>query len=234
MTDWTPLLTAVVGSHAYGLATPDSDVDRLTVAIAPSEQFFGFNPPVNRSGTWVEHEPEDHVTHELGKFLSLALKCNPSIMEVLWLPEWELMTPRGRELVNLRRAFLSRQAVRDAYFGYALQQFIRLKTRGDGTFSSDTRNRSLKHARHLIRLAKQGLALYTTGEMTVKVDDPEHVFQFAQDIVNDPDIGESYLHRIGLMLDEADSPLPEKPASEEVEEWLKGTRLRHLLAGPVE
>ena len=56
----------------------------------------------------------------------------------------------------------------NAYLGYAQQQFQRLDRRGDGSFSSDTRKRTAKHARHLMRLCRQGYELYTTGRLDVR------------------------------------------------------------------
>lgn len=230
---WVVLLEGVVGSHAYGLNGPESDVDRMAVAMAPAEDFFGFNPPAGRSGTRVQHEPEDHVTHELGKFCSLALKCNPSILELLWLPEYEWIGPIGRELVDMRQVFLSRRLVKDAFLGYARAQFMRLQRREDGTFSSDTRNRTLKHARHLIRLAEQGMSLYLTGTMTVRVHDRERIFTLAEQFVEDPTKAADYLDEIVKLYDRDKTPLPEGPAFAEVEHWLKETRLQALRSRPV-
>jgi len=230
---WTEILRGIVGSHAYGLATPESDIDRMSVALAPSESFFGFNPPVGRSATRVRHEPEDYVIHELGKFLSLAMKSNPSILELLWIEEWEVMTQTGEELVNIRRAFPSKRLVRDAYLGYAHQQLTRLVLRGDGTFSSDTRNRSLKHARHLLRLVQQGLHLYGTGEIAVKVTDPDALRALAEDILRDPEIGKAYLEQADHEFKVTTSPLPDEPARAEIEEWLKAVRINHLFNRPV-
>jgi predicted nucleotidyltransferase len=229
---WIALLTGVVGSHAYGLNGPESDVDRMTVALAPSEDFFGFHPPVNRSGTRVQHEPEDHVTHELGKFCSLALKCNPSILELLWLPEHEWVHPVGQQLIDIRGAFLSRRLVKDAYLGYARAQFQRLQRREDGTFSSDTRNRTLKHARHLIRLAEQGMSLYLTSTMTVRVHDRERLFRLSEEFVADPRKAEVYLNDIVQFYDDDKTSLPEEPDAGPIEEWLKAVRMSAVLGPP--
>ena len=136
MTDWIPILGGIVGSTAYGLNGPDSDVDRMTFAAAPTATFHGLHAPTGRSATRVTHEP-DSVTHEIGKACALMLQCNPSVIEMLWLPDelYETSTDLGRELIEIRSAFLSRQNVRNAYMGYATQQFKRLRNREDGTFS---------------------------------------------------------------------------------------------------
>ena len=43
----TPLLEGIVGSTAYGLAGPHSDVDRLGVFAAPTRAFHGLYPPID-------------------------------------------------------------------------------------------------------------------------------------------------------------------------------------------
>ena len=63
--------------------------------------------------------------------------------------------------------------MRDAYLGYATQQFRKLIARGDESRSGDLRGRTAKRARHLMRLVDQGLELYTTGTVVIRLSDPE-------------------------------------------------------------
>jgi predicted nucleotidyltransferase len=144
------LLSGIVGSTAYGLAHEGSDVDRLGVFAAPTEKLHGLHRPKE---SHVSTAP-DRTLHEVAKWCRLALSGNPTAMELVWLPTglYEVRTPLGDELIGIRSSFLSRQRVRDAYLGYATQQFRRLERRGGGSFSADTRRRTAKHARHLKRL----------------------------------------------------------------------------------
>src|SRR5688500_17644776 len=174
------ILGGVVGSTAYGLSHADSDVDRLGVVLASTRELFGLEPPVSQhNSSWHSVKP-DVTTHEALKFCRLALNCNPSILELLWLPDelYEVRTQSGNQLIGIRSAFLSRMGVRRAYLGYATQQFQRLKSRGDGSFSADTRKRTEKHARHLLRLLRQGVELHNTGQLTTVVQDPQEYFEF--------------------------------------------------------
>ena len=114
----------------------------------------------------------DATFHEAGKFAALALKVNPTITELMWLPDRTCLRsapPLGEALIGIRSAFLSRAYVNNAYLGYATQQFKRLENRGDGSFSADTRKRTAKHARHLYRLHAQGIMLWQTGRLTVRL-----------------------------------------------------------------
>ena len=144
-TETTIILSGIVGSKAYGLDNEDSDTDRLGIFVAPTVEFHGLYPP---TPTHVWTEPDDLTLHEVGKFVRLALKCNPTIMELMWLPDglYDTVHPEGLALVAIRKKFLSARYVKDAYLGYATQQFKKLVDRGDGSFSADTRKRTEKHA----------------------------------------------------------------------------------------
>lgn len=164
------ILRGIVGSCAYGLSTPDSDVDIMGVYLEPQESFLGLQLVQDKDFTvHTTSDLRDHTFHELGKFLRLALKSNPSILELLWLPDWayEHISPQGEFLLDSRHWFASADLVKNAYLGYATQQFKLLERRGD--FGSDMKKRTEKHARHLYRLLIQGFELYRTGELNVEL-----------------------------------------------------------------
>lgn len=216
------LLSGIVGSTAYGLARDGSDIDRLGVFAAPTEHLHGLHPPID---SHVTHRP-DQTLHEAAKWCRLALAGNPTVIELVWLPDdlYEIRTGLGDHLIGIRTAFLSAPRVRAAYLGYAEQQFRRLVARGDGSFSADTRKRTAKHARHLRRLCEQGLALYTTGCLDVRVDDPDAYFEFGQAVTADSDHARPYMVHIEEKFDAATSPLPDRPDEAPVEDWLRRVR----------
>jgi uncharacterized protein len=220
------LLSGIVGSVAYGLATEDSDVDRLGVFAAPTEKLVGLHP-IQQS---IVSTKPDATFHEAGKYAALALKMNPTITELLWLPPdlLEVRSALGDALTGIRGAFLSRTATRNAYLGYATQQFRRLENRGDGSFSADTRKRTAKHARHLLRLLTQGLELYETGTLTVRLENPGHYRDFGASVAG----GELWMAQREIAsaeraFDEAETPLPERPDEATVEAWLQEVRHAH-------
>jgi predicted nucleotidyltransferase len=218
-----PLLSGIVGSTAYGLATPNSDVDRLGVFAYTTNELVGLHRPKE---SIVTNEP-DVTRHEAGKYAALALKCNPTVMELLWLPDelYELRTALGRALIDIRTAFLSKEYVRNAYLGYATQQFKRLESRGDGSFSADTRKRTAKHARHLARLVDQGLVLHTEGRLPIKVGNPQALHDFGEQVAaGDLDLAKNKLEAASFAFDLTESVLPEKPDTARVEAWLQSVR----------
>jgi uncharacterized protein len=216
------LLSGIVGSTAYGLATEDSDVDRLGVFAAPTEKLLGLHP-VQQSVVSVK---PDATFHEAGKFAALALKVNPTITELMWLPDdlYEVRTRLGDDLRDMRHSFLSRKAVRNAYLGYATQQFRKLENRGDGSFSSDTRKRTAKHARHLLRLLVQGTTLHVSGVLTVRLEDPDLYRHFGEQVAaGNIGLARDRLARAEIQFD-VPSALAEEPAEEAAEAWLQHVR----------
>jgi uncharacterized protein len=216
------LLSGIVGSTAYGLAREGSDIDRLGLFAAPTAELHGLRRPKE---SHVSTAP-DRTLHEAAKWCRLALGGNPTAMELVWLPDdlYEVRTGLGDELVGIRTCFLSARRIRDAYLGYATQQFRRLEARGDGSLSADTRKRTAKHARHLKRLCRQGLELYTTGRLTIRVDDPEEYHAFGERVAADPASALPLLRQYEDAFDAGPAALPDQPDEAPVEAWLRRVR----------
>jgi uncharacterized protein len=215
------LLRGVVGSTAYGLAGPRSDVDRLGVYAAPTRAFHGLQLPIDRAASVVVHDPEDLTLHEARKFCLLALSANPTVTELLWLSSYEIATPLGRELVGIRSAFLCAPRVREAFLGYAGQQLTRLTNKGAD-------RRTPKHARHLLRLLFQGERLYATGELTVRLPDPQRYHDFGNAVAADPDLARVALDEARQRFSTIETALPDRPDEATVEAWLLRVRAVHL------
>lgn len=221
------LLSGIVGSVAYGLAGPGSDVDRIGVYAAPTVAFHGLRPPRESMVT----TGPDVTLHEAGKYARLALSGNPTATELMWLPDdcYETRTELGDRLVAIRSAFLSAPRVRDAYLGYATQQFRKLASRGDGTFSADTRRRTAKHARHLARLLHQGRLLHASGVLEIRLADPERFRAFGERVAGgELDEARALLAEAERDFDTVRTPLPDRPDEATVERWLLDVRAAHL------
>jgi len=150
----------VVGSRAYGLDNDESDTDRRGIYLAPAElQWSLFGAP---------EQFEDNSTQscywELQKFLTMALKANPNILECLYSPVVEKVTELGQELLAMRESFLS-QMIFQTFNGYAMSQFKKIE--------QDIRNHGevkWKHAMHLLRLLLSGAATLREGRVPVRVE----------------------------------------------------------------
>jgi uncharacterized protein len=221
------LLSGVVGSTAYGLAREGSDVDRIGVFAAETVELLGLSQPKESHVTF----KPDSTFHEARKYCKLALGCNPTAMELMWLPcdLVEVRHPFGDELVALQYAFLSARRVRNAYLGYATGQFRKLESRGDGSFSADTRKRTAKHARHLMRMCWQGERLHTTGILPIRVDNPQRFHDFGDQVADgDLEAARNMLASTEAMFDANTSPLPTEPDETAVQDWLIRVRKAYL------
>lgn len=220
-----------MGSTAYGLARPGSDVDQLGVFIAPTEAVLGLSGRSVVDSSHVTHEP-DLTLHEVGKYLRLAVKGNPTVLELLFAPEYVVCTEPGRALVGLRSAVLSTPAVRNAYGGYARQQAERLQRRhagGQEGFSSDVRGRTEKHGRHCMRLMLMGEELLATGELTLDVSGHrEELFAAGELAGSDPVAFAALFAERDERLQQVSSVLPDHPDLEAVNATLVEIRLGAL------
>jgi hypothetical protein len=137
----------IVGSRAYGLEEADSDTDRRGIYLPPAHRHWSLAGVPEQ----LEREETQETYWELQKFVSLALKANPNVLECLYCPLVEHATPLAQELLDLRAIFLSKPLYQ-TYNGYVLSQFKKL--------GQDLRTRGTvrwKHAMHLIRLLLSGV-----------------------------------------------------------------------------
>ncbi|MGW0133055.1 nucleotidyltransferase domain-containing protein [Streptomyces sp. NPDC003299] len=221
------LLSGIVGSTAYGLARKGSDIDRLGLFAAPTEELHGLRQPKeSHVGT-----APDLTLHEAAKWCRLALGGNPTVMELVWLPDelYEVRTPLGDELIALRTSLLGARRVRDAYLGYATQQFRKLVNRSEGGAAPPAR--VAKHARHLRRLCVQGFELYATGALSVRVEDPDAYHAFGERVARDPSAAEPLLRHYQDAFARTPSALPDRPDESAADAWLRRVRAHFYTPG---
>lgn len=155
------IFQCIIGSQAYGLADGASDIDRRGFYLPPADLHWSLYG--------VPEQLECHETQEgyweVQKFLVLALKANPNVLECLYSPLVEKATPLAEELLGMREIFLSR-LVYQTYNGYVMSQFKKMQ--------ADIRNQGQvkwKHVMHLIRLLISGINVLRNGFVPVRVDD---------------------------------------------------------------
>ena len=172
----------IVGSRAYGLDHDESDIDRRGIYLAPADlQWSLFGAPEQ-----FEDNAAQSCYWELQKFLGMALKANPNILECLYSPMIEKATPLAEELLALRQQFLS-QMIFQTFNGYAMSQFkkieqdirnhgdrvarsARLCKEGKNTWRGPGGQLRWKHAMHLLRLLLTGAATLRDARVPVRVE----------------------------------------------------------------
>jgi len=150
----------VVGSRAFGLDNDQSDTDRRGIYLPPAELHWSlFGVPEQ-----LEYDETQEAYWELQKFLTMALKANPNVLECLYTPLVESATPLAEELLGMRSIFLSR-VIYQTYNGYVMSQFKKMQ--------ADLRNQGRvkpKHVMHLIRLLISGITVLREGFVPVRVE----------------------------------------------------------------
>jgi predicted nucleotidyltransferase len=160
---------------------------------------------------------DDTTGHEIGKYLRLVLKSNPTLIELMFMNDYEILDETGQGLVALRDKILYTDGIRNAYYGYAKAQVERVKR--------EYPNHKPKMARHAVRITYQGIQLLTTGTTDVKVTNPDWYFQFTElPFENQTNIMDNWLENLNT----AKSVLPDKPDVLAVAEFLKDVRRSYI------
>jgi len=153
------IFRCVIGSRAYGLDDENSDIDRRGIYLPPADLHWSLYGVPEQ----LENDETQEVYWELQKFVVLALKANPNVLECFYTPIIETATPLALELLDMKDIFMSR-LVYQTYNGYVMSQFKKMQT--------DIRNQGQvkwKHVMHLIRLLISGTKVLKEGFVPVQV-----------------------------------------------------------------
>lgn len=165
----TTILKALVGSRAHGLHREYSDWDWRGVFVQPTSEILSLGYR-QKTIQWLEGR-EDFTNYEIGHFLMLATKANPSVLELLVSPQTDTPTIHGRSWGAEMRAMLPylydpRDAF-NAFTGYSLNQRKKMLEDKDGR----RWKYSLAYVRTLLNLAD----LLRTGEFSLVITKPERI-----------------------------------------------------------
>ncbi len=243
------LIRAEVGSTLYGTGLAGTeDTDYMGVCIEPWRSLFG----LENFEHWIwRSQPEgvrsgfgdiDISVYGLRKYLSLAVKGNPSILLLLFVPEHYLVvqTELGEMLQALAPSIVSRRVVAP-YIGYATAQLDRLTGKRGGAhvnrpelvekFGYDT-----KYAMHALRLAYQGSEILYTGRIEVPIPNPygdvlravrqgeipkDHAIYLIEEAIKD------------IRMAETETSLPDEPDMDAINEFMLQARISHYEADKI-
>lgn len=176
------VIRGLVGSTAHGINIEgQDDRDEMGVFIEPALNVCGLKS--------VDHyiyrtQPEgvrsgpgdlDLTLYSLRKFVRLATQGNPSVLVLLWLPNYITITDEGERLVKLREAFLSKDAGA-RFLGYLVSQRMRLTGEKSKNVARpelvEKHGYDTKFAMHALRLGLEGIEYLTDGCLTLPVPEP--------------------------------------------------------------
>jgi len=112
------IFEGVVGSQAYGISTPTSDIDTKGVFIQPIEDILGFGYVEQ-----VSDAKNDRTFFEVRRFLQLLQTANPTMLELLHLPEDCVRYKHSiMEKILAHKDLFVTQVCRNSFGGYAIDQ----------------------------------------------------------------------------------------------------------------
>jgi uncharacterized protein len=195
------MFAKVWGSKSHNTHKSDSDTDFSGVYVAPTREILSLNPPPDtkkfeKEDVLSKEDWPDHQFHEVGKFASLLLKGNPTILEMLFTNRLYVDTPDWRYLWPIRFKFLSHEAI-EQYLGYMKGQLRRLMAH-DGKKGLHTAGGAYneKWAYHILRLSAdakriargEGPQVWKTGaerDFLMKVRNMEFDWQTTKSLIEE-------------------------------------------------
>lgn len=108
------------GSQSYGLALPESDTDHGFVYISPMEQLLGLGLNYQEQ---ISSDKNDDCGYEIGKYMRLLIKSNPTILESLFIPEKYVLYehPIMTGIKKHKSEFITKECFKPI-IGYACEQ----------------------------------------------------------------------------------------------------------------
>ncbi len=116
------IFKTIVGSQAYGTATPQSDEDYKGVYIQDPEDILTFNYEEQYQIS------KDECYYEVRRFLQLLLSANPTVLEMLFMPQECILEQSSIYdlIVEQRHRFLTKKCLH-SFGGYAIAQIKKAK-----------------------------------------------------------------------------------------------------------
>lgn len=163
----------IVGSHAYGVATEDSDIDVYGFLTPELEFVFphtrreipGFGRQHQRFEQHQGKDPCDYTIYSIVKFFQLCMENNPNMVDALFTPDHCVihLSNVGRMVREKKELFLHKGSYHK-FRGYAHAQMAKLERKVGHenprrAASMEQHGYDTKYAYHLVRL------LYETREI---------------------------------------------------------------------
>lgn len=114
------------GSHAYGLNIETSDIDTSGVYICKPNELLGLGFDYQEQ---VSDSKHDNTWFEIGNYLRLLLKSNPTVMESLFIPEDLIIgkvSPLFMPILENKNEFITKDLF-NPLFGYGKSQIQKAK-----------------------------------------------------------------------------------------------------------
>lgn len=240
------LISAVMGSHAYGTSTPTSDYDYMDVMAASDEVYLSLDW-FGEQGTKEAKEKDsdgtilsEKTTYELTKFMRLCQNYNPNVIPLLWVSSYQHVDPLGQVLLDNRDMFNSKRAIH-SFAGYAYRQLEKMGADNPATGRMGAKRKDLrdkfgydtKYLYHAVRLARMIGEYFTCNGELLIVDrsgiDADELLAI-RDGAWTYDQGKAEIHRLLEFAKQqaVHSTLPEEPDKQRIRDVARYILRKHL------
>lgn len=122
----TTIHKSLVGSRAHGLHNDYSDYDYRSIYVTPTKKILSLNHKY--SGSSNIDGNQDNTSYEIGHFLQLATKANPSVLEIITKDHNTITSEYSSELLELVPYLYSPQDAFNAFTGFSRSQLRKFQT----------------------------------------------------------------------------------------------------------
>jgi len=150
----TIIYKVLAGSRLYGTYDKNSDYDYRGIFMPPITDYYKFG---YKEFKVIDDGEQDIAYYSLRKFIGLASKCNPNILELLFIPVENVIVakPPISRVLKMTPMFLNKKNIYNAYKGFGLTEFDKFKRN----------NKQLKKAVNCVRLLEDAIQLFETGKL---------------------------------------------------------------------
>lgn len=168
----TCILRTLCGSKTYGTDTEDSDLDYMSVYVAPKSHYTGV---IKTPDSFVKKTDEYEETgFELHKFLKLCMQFNPNAIPALYVdPKFYTLTSCAYNMLRSERDIFISQRAQHTFLGYAESQRKNVVNGDTGKLGQKRKELVAKYgydtkfAMHTIRILETAKEFFRDGILTV-------------------------------------------------------------------
>ena len=235
----------VMGSEAYGSATPSSDIDIYGFCIPPQHILFphlvgiipGFDRNVQGFDQYQQHHIIDADAHAgkgqeydisiygIVKYFRLCLDNNPNMIDSLFTPQdcVRFLTPIADMVRENRKLFLNKGAW-PKFKGYAMSQISKMhqkKSNSHRKWMVEKYGYDTKFAAHAVRLLFEAEQIFTTGDINLRRDS-DHLKLIRSGEFTKDELIEWIKPKVARLeeIKDTSTVIPDKPRTSEVKELL--------------
>lgn len=221
--DWCKHIVTILlsGSHLYGTATEESDIDYRGIFIGNKHYYLGFGHKDTIEIPMNMFKNTDTTLYEIRKFFSLALAGNPNIIEYFFIPT-KTSSPEWEHILMQKDFFISKK-VKHKFMGFAAAEMDKLLSLSEkiDDLEEGKRKSAFKHAYHWRRLIDECIEILDTGTITFPRPNREYLLdiKFGRIPIKDViDSAKDFREKIEASYNT--SPLPDFTLNNAAEEML--------------